>query len=206
MYCKKCHHILEMGSSICPNCHYDNSIDNNDNLNSFNDNSKKNNNKNEIIKITLTIALIFVLALILNYLLTLTKTNDNNQITTTQSYTTIEELHKYSFESLSVYYPDNFGSTNSTIFYKNNSNINITFSVITDDEYSAIVNSNEVLDATLNSNINVKTYANDNSYGYLLDYNNIKYNIIVNYVSDKTIYTEEVQTSIGKILNSIELK
>ena len=195
MYCKKCHHILEMGSSICPNCHYDNSINENDNLNNFNDDYKKNNKKSEIIKITLTIAL-----------LTLTKANDNNETITTQSYTSIEELHKYSFESLSVYYPDSFGSTNSTIFYKDNSNINITFSIITDDEYSAIINSNEVLDATLNSNINVKTYANNNSYGYLLDYNNSKYNIVINYVNDKTIYTEEVQTSIGKILNSIELK
>lgn len=208
MYCKKCHQLLENGNTICPNCNFDNSKDENTllQISSKVKTNKQKNNKQPTIFIIIIIITIS-LVLILNSFITNTRAKYESNITSPSNITTtIEKYNIFQYDNIKLSYPNTFGSTTSTIFYKDNSNINITFNKINDEEYNNIINSNEILDAKLNTNIETKTYATDTSYGYLLNINNIKYNIIVNFIKDKTIYTEDIQSSISKILNSIVIE
>lgn len=117
----------------------------------------------------------------------------------------IQDTKRLKYEDVILEYPETFGKTASTIFYKTNANIYINISTIDASEYNNLINGNECLDSLL-GNINTKTFAENGSYSHLFMLKNQYYNLTVHYPNDDKVYTESIQLSISKILNSIKEK
>lgn len=211
MYCKKCHTLLEESSAMCPNCYYDNNLDiQNDQTMEFKAIKIEGMNKKPKINIRPITIIIFIMlicaTLIIIYMIKDKKNIHNKEITTTIITTTVNNANYNSFKykNIEMKYSDNFGASANTIFYKQNSNINIEINTIDETEYNNILNldETEILTDKL-GNIETKTLANENNYQHLFIYNNEYYNIKVNFISDDNIYDGNAQMEISKILNSI---
>ncbi|HQC83325.1 MAG TPA: hypothetical protein PLB45_00420 [Bacilli bacterium] len=212
MYCKKCHEILTNESSICASCGFDNHNEYDQENTAVIDLAKINAelNKKEVKKKHPIVHALFGLIIIstfitLSIFIKSTKANVIEETTTSTTTTTdVPTYATFTYNNLTMQYPDTFGSTASTIFYKDYTSINIEVSSITAETYNELLSTNDCLKSTLGS-YSSDTYANDSSYGYLISYQGAYYKLVVNYVSNKTIYNESVQTNIQKILNSIKL-
>ena len=209
MYCKKCNTLVENEDLICPYCKFDNHEDFNETTEIYLDRISQRVNKVEEKKRnykTVIILLIFIISgVIIFYLVKDGKTLANNEeiVTTTQKIVILNTKFNYKNIVLS-YSNENFGASTNTIFYKNNNNYNITTSIVDENNYNDIINSNELLDSKL-GDVDVKTYANEESFSYLLTHKDENYLISVVYDNTDTD-KEAIQLEISKILNSIELK
>ena len=206
MYCKQCHKKIEKNVINCPYCGFNNSNDfemgktRELDLRLINGSKEPPNKHKSNPKIAVAIVLIIGI-LVVAYFVNGTKSDDSNNYTSTTTKE-IVNTKEFVIDNLTFYYPLEFDVDNNKLYYIQNSQINIVFNKISDTEYFDIVNNNEVLDTTLNE-LDAKTYANDNNYGYLLDINNNKYHIVINYTDD---IEESVQASINKILKSLIIK
>ncbi len=203
MYCRKCKSLLQNGSHICPKCGTDNdaTMDLSDVVYKLNSAKKKNKSATVVI-----LFIILAVGIISFYLIKDSRAMlDDEKITIPNTTQTIQDTKKLKYEDITLEYPDNFGKTASTIFYKNNANIYINIAIIDASEYNSLINGNECLDSLL-GNINTKTFAGDGSYSHLFMLNNKYYDLTVHYPNDDKVYTESIQLSISKILNSIKEK
>ncbi len=214
MYCKKCRKLLKNDEYICPSCGFDNNNDFNiENtaeleLQKIVDEQFRKTKKEEV-KIGPIVCVILVMFLVFVGIHFITSANEKKELekynTTTPSTIPSKKNASFKFKKLSFVYPDSFGSTGATIFYKEYDKINITFKTIDQVEYNNYINSSDILDTKL-GDYEVKTFAGDNFYAYLLVYKNVNYLITVNYVNDLMIYSENVQLTIHSILDSIKAK
>ena len=209
MYCKKCHTLLEEEVYICPKCKFDNEHNvitkNKNDLADLDKELKESiKNKNYIFPTLIVVAVIAICGILL-YSIKDTKSDLKEEpITTTRIVVENELKNEFKFNKIKLKYTDNFGSATSTIFYKSNAAINITFRNIEQAEYLQLLEANECLDSKL-GDVSAKTYATDNSYSYLFMYDDEYYNITVNY-SNSNDMTEQITNEINKILKSIEIK
>ncbi len=203
MYCRKCKSLLQEDNHVCLKCGYDNdtTVDLSDVVYKLNLPQKKQRH-------TTVLILFFVLAvgIISFYLIKDSKAiMEDDKLSIPKSTQVIQDVKKLKFEDIILEYPETFGKTASTIFYKNNANIYINVDVIEANEYNNLINGNECLDSTLGS-INTKTFAEEGAYSHLFMLNNKYYKLVVHYPLDDKIYTETIQLSISKILNSMKQK
>ena len=208
MYCKQCHSKIAKNIINCPVCGFNNSNDfemgktTELDLAAINGHREPPNKNKGNPKIVMYVAILLILSTLgINYLVLNSKGNSEIVYTTT---TTKEVVNTKEFKvgNLKFYYTLDFDAVDNRLYLIDDQDINIEFNVIDTNTYYEIINDNEILDTLLND-IEAKTYANDNNYGYLLDINETKYHIVINY-DDKI--TEEVQASINKILKSIIIK
>ena len=210
MYCKKCHTLLEESSSMCPNCYYDNNLDlQNEATQEFKaikiEGMGISKTKNKLKPITLIIILLLIgIGLIILYMVKDKNSLNEKDLTTTIVTTTTEPIKakKFNFNAIELEYGENFGSSANTIFYKNNSNINIEVSTISQEQYTNQT-SIEAIDAKL-GDLDAKTIAGDLFYSYLFMHNNEYYDIKVNFIDDENVYTVDVQSEIVQILSTIK--
>ena len=205
MYCKQCHKKINKSNINCPFCGFNNSNDlemgktTEIDLRLINGYKEPPNKHKADPKLITCIAILLIgSALGITYFLRDSKANDEIYYTTTTTKE-IVSTKELSIGDFKFYYTPEFKKNNTTLYLNDNESINITYSIIDDSEYYEIMNNHETLDTALNT-IDAKTYAEDNYYGYLIDYNNKKYHIVINYTDD---ISEEVQASINKILKSI---
>ncbi len=211
MYCKKCRKLLKDSSLVCPSCGFDNN-------NEFNientaelelqkivdmQNRKTQKEQIKVVPIICVIIAMFAVLLGIHFLNEAKEKEliDNNK-TTIPSTIPSDKDTKFKYKKLNFIYPDSFGSTSETIFYKAYEGINIKFETIDEVQYNDYLNSADIMDTKL-GDFEAKTFPGDNYYSYLLIYKKVYYLITVNYVNDVTIYTEDVQLTIHSILNSI---
>ena len=203
MYCRKCKSLLQDGSHICAKCGTDNdaTMDLSDVVYKLNLKKKKQRPTTVII-----LFLFLAVSIVSFYLIKDSKAMlDDEKITIPNTTQTVQDTKRLKYEDVVLEYPETFGKTASTIFYKNNANIYINIGVIDANEYNNLINGNECLDSLLGS-INTKTFAEDGSYSHLFMLNNQYYNLTVHYPNDDKVYTESIQLSISKILNSLKEK
>lgn len=203
MYCRKCKSLLQDGSHICPKCGTDNdaTMDLSDVVYKLNLKKKKQR------PVTVVILFLFLAVGIISfYLIKDSKAIlDDEKVPIPNTTQLIQDTKRLKYEDVILEYPDTFGKTASTIFYKTNANIYINISTIDASEYNNLINGNECLDSLL-GNINTKTFAENGSYSHLFMLKNQYYNLTVHYPNDDKVYTEALQLSISKILNSIKEK
>lgn len=203
MYCRKCKSLLQDGSHICPKCGTDNdaTMDLSDVVYKLNLKKKKQR------PVTVVILFLFLAVGIISfYLIKDSKAIlDDEKVPIPNTTQLIQDTKRLKYEDVILEYPDTFGKTASTIFYKTNANIYINISTIDASEYNNLINGNECLDSLL-GNINTKTFAENGSYSHLFMLKNQYYNLTVHYPNDDKVYTESIQLSISKILNSIKEK
>lgn len=203
MYCRKCKSLLQEGNHICLKCGYDNdaTVDLSDVVYKLNLPKKKQKHTTILI-----LFLFLAVSIISFYLIKDSKAMlEDEKITIPSSTQTIQDIKKLVFEDVSLEYPETFGKTASTIFYKNDANIYINIAVIDANEYNNLINGNECLDSLLGT-ISTKTFAEYGSYSHLFMLNNKYYRLTVHYPNDEKVYNENMQLSISKILNSIKEK
>lgn len=205
MYCKKCKNLLPENEFICDRCHFDNFFEKelSDDLIIKRTSPKKNNSS---LFSVVVLFCILVIGVIFMYSIGETKAISDEKITTitTEQIMVKERNYDFVFSNIKLSYSQLFGNSSNTIFYKNNTDINITINTITIEEYNNILNSNDCLDSKIGS-VPTKTYAGDLFYSHIFALDNSYYEIQVNYVNDFNIYSESLQKEITKILNSIML-
>jgi hypothetical protein len=208
MYCKKCHKSINKNLINCPYCGFNNSNDyeigdtteiNIAAINGFKEPPKKN--KANPTTVTMIAILLIGSVLLVRYFMYDSKAHDDAYYTTTTTKEVVN-TKEYKNGEIRLYYTLDFEVLDNVITNTYDNNITIKVEQIDDKAYDEIVNNNELLDATINE-IETKTYANDNNYGYLLDVNNKKYHITVNYPVNTS---EETLSSINKIINSLKIK
>lgn len=204
MYCKNCKNLLPENEFICDRCHFDNvfeKIINND-LNIKKTSSKK---KNSSFFSVVVLFCILVIGVVFIYTIGETKAISIENIVTTNTTVVIENKKtEFKFKDLVLSYSSLFGNSSNTIFYKNNTDINITINTILEEDYNNILNGNDCLDSLLGE-INTKTYAGELFYSHIFKVNETLYEIKVNYVNDINVYNESLQNEINRIINSIVL-
>lgn len=203
MYCKKCNHLLDESKKICHHCGYDNSLEENNKLKEMKT-AKKKTNKHSIVIMILLIFIAVTISLIITYTI---KDIKKEPIPNMTSSTTTEEMKtkKFKYDSLIMEYPDNFGVASNVIFLKDNSSINIEINKITFEEYNNYCELNEHLTSKIGE-IESITFADDSYYAHLFQVDSKYYIIKVNYINDTTVYTENIQLAISKILNTLKKK
>lgn len=203
MYCQKCNKLLDDNNLICPHCGYDNQ-----------ENSKNKLKESDLIKkkrpyaFILLIFLLCALAITLLVILIIheNKNKDTNYYDETTTYITSESFNnEFTYKNISLKYPDNWGSSTGTVFYKDYAKINITFRTITENDYKELLDVNECLDYSFNT-FKAKTYASDNAYAYIFEFSDTYYLITVNYTNDSSIFTAKVQNEISEIISTISVK
>ena len=215
MYCKKCHKTINKNTITCPYCGFNNSNDfemgQTLELDLTEINKVPPMTREEKIhhkKIIIATAILLIGAVIVVQLLLFSNKGDPKEITTTTTTTTTKEIivdKEYKIDNLYFYYKDeDFLLEENKLIYKENNNYNISFSIIDNDTYDEIYNNNDMLETSLNETECV-TYASidDKLYGYLLDINNKKYHILVNY---EDMEHEEILASINATLKSLIIK
>lgn len=205
MYCKKCNHLLKE-SSICPNCGFNN--DEEVKSNELKEAYVKPKKKNTYMHVIILISIMFIISLVLIVVYSIkdSKKDDTlERLDKTLTTTVFNKTKTFKFDNLILEYPDSFGVATNTIFYKNNSEINISINSIDLETYNQSIELNEHLDSKIGE-FNSITYAEDNSYSHLIIDGDKYYLIKVNYVNDRSAYTEEVQLTISNILNSLKKK
>lgn len=208
MYCKKCNRLIKNSSEKCPYCDFDNTVEISVITNELKEKKieKKETNFNKRAILIISFLAIIAVSLIVTYTIKDMKKdqpiNDiNNTLTTTE-----EKVKKtFKYQNLTMEYPENFGASSNTIFYKDNSAINIEINSITIEEYNNLIELNEHLDSKIGDFASI-TYAEDNSYSNLINVDDNYYHIKVNYLNDQTIYNEEIQLTISNILSTLKKK
>lgn len=203
MYCKKCNHLLENNEKFCRYCGYDNSLEETNKLKERKQ-AKKGIDKHSILIILTLIFIAVTTSLIITYTI---KDIKKEPISDMTSSTTTEEMKtkKFKYDNLIMEYPENFGVASNVIFFKDNSNINIEINKISLEEYNNYIELNEHLTSKI-GDIESITFADDFYYAHLIQVDENYYIIKVNYVDDSTIYTESIQLTISKILNTLKKK
>lgn len=203
MYCKKCNHLLDEGKKICSYCGYDNSLDAENKLKELK-REKKGISKHSIIIIVILILIAVTISLVITYTI---KDLKKEPIDNQTSLTTTEEAKTktFKFNNLTMEYPDNFGVASNMIFFKDNSSINIEINEISLEEYNNYIELNDYLTSKLGDFDSV-TFADDLYYAHLITLDNKYYIIKVNYIEDTSIYNQEIQLTISKILNTLKKK
>ena len=203
MYCKKCKNLLPENVTLCSNCKFDNFLD----LKSSITFSSKNvvNSKRHSSGFSVVVLFIFLcIGVILFYSVNATKAYNVDYI---KQHNTINfglETYEYVFDDLKFTYNERFGSSKNTIFYKNNTDININIKTISDIDYSNYVNSNDCIDSVIKG-INTKTFAGDNFYSYVFFHNSKYYEVRINYIDNSSLFNKDIQSELIKILNSVEI-
>lgn len=203
MYCRKCKSLLQEGNHICLKCGYDNdaTVDLSDVVYKLHKDDKKKRHTTVLI-----LFLFLAVGIISFYLIKDSKAMlEDEKLTIPNTTLEIVDTKTLTYEDIILEYPDTFGKTASTIFYKNNANIYINISVIEASEYNNLINGNECLDSILGT-ITTKTYAEDDGYSHIFMLNDKYYKLTVHSPSDDKTVTETIQLSISKILNSIKEK
>lgn len=203
MYCKKCKNLLPEREFICNHCKFDNFFESGYQETLIVKKKIKQKKQSPVFSVVVLFMLVCI-GVILLYSVNETKAYDGYDITTTQTIKIELAKHEFVLNDLKFIYPETFGTSTNTIFYKKNTDININIREITLEEYNTMINSNDILDAFIKT-IPTKTFAGDNYYSHLLIYNSKYYDIKVNYVSDPYSFTEDLQKSISDIINSIEI-
>lgn len=199
MYCKRCKNLLPENVYICNNCNFDNSL-----YYEYKNTLKSNKIKKKKQNSSFSVVALFILVCL--GVVTFYSFNDNmtyGKVLSTPPKEVIVKKNNFVYQHFKFSYPENFGTSTNTIFFKNNTDINIKIKEITVDDYNTELNSHDFLDTYIKS-IPAKTYAEDYKYGYLFIYNNKYYDISVNYINDGT-YTELIQLTISNIINSLEI-
>lgn len=208
MYCKKCNRLIKNSSEKCPYCDFDNTVEISVITNELKEKKieKKETNFNKRAILIISFLAIIAVSLIVTYTIKDMKKDQpisdiNNTLTTT-----VEKAKKtFKYQNLTMEYPENFGASSNTIFYKDNSSINIEINSITIEEYNNLIELNEHLDSKIGDFASI-TYAEDNSYSNLINVDGNYYHIKVNYLNDQTIYNEEIQLTISNILSTLKKK
>ena len=200
MYCQKCNRLLYEDNYICPKCGFDNRI-RISKKKPLEYTPKKHKNTKFIALIVFLCILVIGLTAVL--IKVEKKNNENNTPETINN--NVDLKNSFIYKELEIKYPDNWGSSAGTIFYKDYAKINITFRNLTDTEYTTLIENNECLPSTLNK-IKTQTYASTNSYAHIISTEGTYYIITVNYPDNDRIFTNEVKLEIDKILSSLEIK
>ena len=208
MYCKQCHKKINKNTINCPYCGFNNSNDfemgktTEIDLSEINKTpylTKEEKHHNRIIVIIVAILVIGVVIILkfnsLNY-----KGDTPNYTSTTT--TEIITNKTYTIGDFIISYNNDFRMENNVLYYKENRSYSISFTIVDAEKYFELSTNNELLDTTLNE-IECSTYALDNKYGYLIDYNNKKYHIEVNYLSEDN---ENIQSKLSNVLKTIKSK
>ena len=198
MYCQKCNRLLRDDSTLCTKCGFDNKMYKSHKLTESKIQNKKVNPLIVVIGVTILIILCFGLTYIF-----MNKNNNNYNFEeiTTQKVTLNNE---FKYKNLIVNYPDNWGSSKSTLFNRDIPKINITFHEINETEYNEIKSINDCLKHSFQE-FEGLTYAEEKAYGYIFNLNGIYYKIIVNYENNYN-YSDSIQNEISQIINSIKEK
>lgn len=208
MYCKKCNRLIKNSSEKCPYCDFDNTIEINVITNELKEKKieKKETNFNKRTMLIISFLVIIAISLIVTYTIKdMKKDQSINDINSTLTTTEEKKKKTFKYQNLTMEYPENFGASSNTIFYKDNSLINIEINSISIDEYNSLIELNEHLDSKIGDFTSI-TYAEDNSYSNLINVDENYFHIKVNYLNDKTIYNEEIQLTISNILNTLKKK
>lgn len=200
MYCQKCNRLLYEDNYICPKCGFDNKIRISKKKNLEYTPKKHKNTKFIALIIFLCILVVGLTAVLIKVE---KKNNENNKQETINN--NVDLKNSFIYKELEIKYPDNWGSSAGTIFYKDYAKINITFRNLTETEYTTLIENNECLPSTLNK-IKTQTYASTNSYAHIISTEGTYYIITVNYPDNDRIFTNEVKLEIDKILSSLEIK
>lgn len=200
MYCQKCNRLLEDNNLICPQCGYDNSKNTKKRLTETIDKPKKRPTLFFFIIFFLCLLVVFLIIVLIKYE---NKNKLNNNIEETTTISTNETYkNDFTYKDIKLRYPDTWGSSTGTVFYKEYAKINITFRNITETEYNELLDVNDCLDYNF-STFKAKTYASDNAYAYTFKINETYYLVTVNYTKDASIFTAKVQNEISEILTTI---
>lgn len=193
MYCKRCKTLIPDDETICPKCNYDNS--------KYSQPLQELNNyalPKRILSYRKIATLLISIILISIGIITLYTTFSKADIEVDNHV----QYKTFTFNDLKFKIPSTYGTSTNTIFYKNNTDINININEITSTEYDNEIKKNKPTSATLNK-LEALMYQDNNTNTYLLKHNDAYYIIRLNYVSDAKIYTDDVKNDINKILNSI---
>lgn len=204
MYCKNCKNLLPENEFICDRCHFDNCFEKglSDDLIIKRTSSKKNN---QSFFSVVVLFCILVIGVVFIYSIDESKAISDTNISSTTTTLKIEmKTSNFIFQNIKLVYPSIFGASSNTIFYKNNTDINITVNALSHEEYNNIINANDCLDSVING-ITTKTYAGELYYSHVFLIDNIFYEIKVNYINDLNIYNEALQNEVNKIINSLVL-
>lgn len=201
MYCRKCRNAIPDDLVICPKCHFDNAKQaNNNKLEESIPKNYKEPKKSDgkiIRKIaTLLISVIFIAIGSLLLYETLTKAEPDINTPTTTYFT-------FRVDDLEFKVPSTYGTSTNTIFYKTNTDINISITEIDVKVYNEKIKNNQVSDASLNK-IKTKTYSETNANTHLFKHNDKYYELKINYIDDAEIYNDKVRNEIIDIINSIK--
>ena len=210
MYCKKCKKLIE--NSHCTYCGHDNNYEFNlENtaeieLQKIVDEQLRQSKREKVkvLPIICTVIGMFVIGFGIYYV---KETHQKNEVFLNNSgqYLISKKEFKFKYKNLRLVYPDSFGATKSTIFYKINPNINIVIKAITQEEYNNMLNANDIIDGKIND-LEIKSFAGDNFYSDLLFVKDTYYAITVNYLNDLSEYNQDIQLTISKIINSLTIK
>ena len=198
MYCQKCNRLLRDDSTLCTKCGFDNKMYESHKLTE----SKINNKKVNPFIVFIGILILVILSFTITYIITRKEPNNVNFEEISTEKVTLSNEFKY--KDLIVSYPENWGSSKSTLFNRDIPKINITFHEITETEYNEIKSINDCLKHSF-SEFDGLTYAEEKLYGYIFNLNNVYYKIIVNYENNAN-YSSSIQNEISQIINSIKIK
>ncbi len=193
MYCQKCNRLLYEDNYICPKCGFDNKIRISKKKNLEYTPKKHKNTKFIALIIFLCILVVGLTAVLIKVE---KNNNENNKQETINN--NVDLKNSFIYKELEIKYPDNWGSSAGTIFYKDYAKINITFKNLTETEYTTLIEKNECLPSTL-TKIKTQTYASTNLYAHLISTEGTYYIITVNYPDNDRIFTNEVKLEIDKI-------
>jgi len=200
MYCQKCNRLLFEDNYICPKCGFDNKI-RISKKKPLEYTPKKHKNTKFITLIIFLCILVVGLTIVL---INVEKKNKKTVIPETIT-SNVDLKNTFNYKDLTINYPDNWGSSAGTIFYKDYAKINITFRSILENEYTVLIDNNECLPSTLNK-IKTQTFASTNSYSHIINNEDTYYIITVNYTDNDKVFTNEVKLEIDKILSSLDIK
>lgn len=197
MYCHKCNRLLRDDNLVCTKCGFDNNTIKSHKLK---ETEIKESNKINPKTIFIGILLLFGLCILLSIII-FRKPDEEIQYSeaVTEKVSLTNELK---YKELTINYPDTWGSSKTTIFYRDLPKINITFHEITEKEYNELIGLNDCLKHSFKE-FEGLTYAEDNSYAYLFTLNSIYYKVIINYENNNS-YNETVQNEISQIIDSIK--
>lgn len=203
MYCRKCKNLLPENEFICNHCKFDNFFESAYQETIREKKSIKPNNQSSVFSVVVLFILVCI-GVVLFYSVNETKAYGEIGQVTTNTIKIKVNKQEFIFDNLKFSYIDTFGTSRNTIFYKKNTDINISINNLIDTQYTTLLNSNDCLETTL-KNIPAHTYAGDNFYSYIFTHNNKYYEIKVNYINDPRVYNEGIQSSISEILGSVEI-
>lgn len=208
MYCEKCHSLIEDDETICPICGYDNQTEANvlEETREINLNPKATKyieDKKKIKKISLLVIILFLIIGICLYIIK--DIHHPNNPATQVKEETLELDKEYTLNNLKLSYSSQlFGSSKSTIFYKNNNAYNIFLKEISLEEYNNLQENNFKYEKVL-GNISTKFYSHDNIEEYIFSTNNQNYLLTLNYDKSDSEFFETIKKEMLRIVSSLTI-